>query len=203
MESVLPSGAPDSVRCAPDSVRCTRPATKRTSHSREFSRRAPLKFTGLSGVHRTCPVSQRSNGHYAQWSTAKANSEVNSACRSHSREVRAHRTCPVCHRTVRCNYRKRLQRSTRSKPQWACWCGAHRTVNSTCPVRHRTVRCAHCQQTQPTARKWLEAINTPNHLLQWHPSFLKFPFNTRAIAFTTRHIPKIKSSPSPKINSTT
>jgi hypothetical protein len=30
-----------------------------------------------------------------------------------------------------------------------------------CPVHHRTVRCAHRQQKQPTARKWLEAINTP------------------------------------------
>jgi hypothetical protein len=30
-------------------------------------------------VHRTCPVSQRSNDHYAQRSTAKVNSEVNNA----------------------------------------------------------------------------------------------------------------------------
>jgi hypothetical protein len=37
------------------------------------------------------------------------------------------------------------------------------------------------------ARKWMKAINTPNHLIHWHPSFLKFPFNTRAIAFTPRH----------------
>jgi hypothetical protein len=29
------------------------------------------------------------------------------------------------------------------------------------PVHHRTVRYAHLQQTQPTARKWLEAINIP------------------------------------------
>jgi hypothetical protein len=57
--------------------------------------------------------------------------------------------------------RQRLQRSTRSKPQRACWRGAHRTVNSDCPVHHQTVHCAHRQQTQPTARKWLEAINTP------------------------------------------
>jgi hypothetical protein len=34
-------------------------------------------------------------------------------------------------------------------------------VNSVCPVHHQTVRCAHRQQKQPTARKWLEAINTP------------------------------------------
>jgi hypothetical protein len=29
---------------------------------------------------------------------------------------------------------QRLQRSNRSKPQWACWCGAHRTLNSGCPL---------------------------------------------------------------------
>jgi hypothetical protein len=54
-----------------------------------------------------------------------------------------------------------FQRSTRSKPQRALWHGAHRTMNNTCTVRHRTVRCVHRQQKQPTARKWLEAINTP------------------------------------------
>jgi hypothetical protein len=46
------------------------------------------------------------------------------------------------------------------EPQRACGRGAHRTMNSDCSVRHRTVRCAHRQQAQPTARKWLEAINT-------------------------------------------
>jgi hypothetical protein len=29
-----------------------------------------------------------------------------------------------------------------------------------CPMAHRTVRCAHRQQTSPTARFWLVAINT-------------------------------------------
>jgi hypothetical protein len=49
-----------------------------------------------------------------------------------------------------------------------------------CPVHHRTVRCAHRQKSQPTSRKWLEAINTPNHLHSSHPSFPTFTFNTRA-----------------------
>jgi hypothetical protein len=43
----------------------------------------------------------------------------------------------------------------------ACWRGTQQTVNSTCPVHHRTVWCAYRQQIQPTTRKWLEAINTP------------------------------------------
>jgi hypothetical protein len=96
---------------------------------------------------------------------------------------------------------QRFSTVDRSKPQRACWGGTHRTVNNTCLVHHRTVWYAHRQQTQPTARKWLEAINTPKHFLQWYPSFLKFTFNTRAITFTPGHIPKIKSSPSLKINS--
>jgi hypothetical protein len=44
---------------------------------------------------------------------------------------------------------KRLQRSTAPNPT-VCWRG-----------RHRTVRCARRHQSQPMARKWLEAINTP------------------------------------------
>jgi hypothetical protein len=66
-----------------------------------------------------------------------------------------------------------------------------------------SVRCAHRQQKLPTARKWLEAINTPNHLIHWHPSILKFLFNTRAKPTTQRHILSIQSSPSSKINSIT
>jgi hypothetical protein len=134
----------------------------------------------------------------AQRTTAKAHSASQmSGC-----EVRTHRTCPVCHQTVRCSYRTKGFNGRQLQTQQACLRGMHRTVNSTCPVHHRTVRCAHRQQKQPTARKWLEAINPPpNHLLQWHPSFMKLTFNTRAIAFTPRHIPEIKSSPSLQINS--
>jgi hypothetical protein len=65
-------------------------------------------------------------------------------------------------------------------------------VAPNCPVRHRTVRCAHHQQTLPTARKWLGAINTPNHLIHLHPSVLNSTFNTRAKDFTPRHIQYIK-----------
>jgi hypothetical protein len=34
---------------------------------------------------------------------------------------------------------------------------------------------------------WLRAINTPNHHKSKHPCFLKFTFNTRALAFTPKH----------------
>jgi hypothetical protein len=85
---------------------------------------------------------------------------------------------------------QRVSTVDRTKPQRACWHGTHRTVNSTCPMHHRTVRCAHRQQTQPMARKWLEAINTPNHLLQWHPSILNITFIARAKATTSKTQPK-------------
>jgi hypothetical protein len=52
------------------------------------------------------------------------------------------------------------------------------------------------QQTQPTARKWLEAINTPNHLLHWHPSILNIAFIARAKPNIPRHIQSIQSTPS-------
>jgi hypothetical protein len=42
---------------------------------------------------------------------------------------------------------------------------------------------------------------TPTTSIQGNPSFLKFTFNTRAIEFTSRQIPKTKSSPSLQINS--
>jgi hypothetical protein len=41
----------------------------------------------------------------------------------------------------------------------------------------------------------------PNHHHSNYPSFLDSTFNTRAKAFTPRHIQKIKSSPSLQINS--
>jgi hypothetical protein len=70
-----------------------------------------------------------------------------------------------------------------------------------CPVHHRTVRCIRRQQSQPTARKWLEAINTPNHLHSCHPSLLHFSINTRAKNTLQRHNQSIQASPSSKIKS--
>jgi hypothetical protein len=110
-----------------------------------------------------------------QWSSAESEQWWIVCGRSQNREVRACGT-GLSGATTGHSF----QQSSRSKPQWACWRGAHRTVNSVCPVRHRTVRCAHRQQIQPMTRKWLEAINTPNHLLQWHPSFSKVPIQYKS-----------------------
>jgi hypothetical protein len=84
---------------------------------------------------------------------------------------------------------KRPQRSTAQNPN-GC---ADVASTGQCPVvvgGHRTVRCAHRQQPWPTATRWLGAINTSNHHNLWHPSFQKIAFNTRASAFTPRHISK-------------
>jgi hypothetical protein len=115
-----------------------------------------------------CPVCTRhvrwDSGATANWhqrSTAKVNSSEQCPA-----EVRAQKSEVTRH--VRCGTglsgiakEQRVPTVNSSKLQRARWRGAYRTVNSGCPVRHRTVRCAHRQQSQLTARKWLEAINTP------------------------------------------
>jgi hypothetical protein len=60
--------------------------------------------------------------------------------------------------------------------------------------------CSVCPSTATTGIV-VGAINTPNHHHSNYPSFLDSTFNKRAKAFTPRHIQKIKSSPSLKINS--
>jgi hypothetical protein len=94
---------------------------------------------------------------------------------------------------------KEVQRSTAPNPNSVLtW---HTPDSEQCHVRCTTGLSGAPSTT--TARIVVGAINTPNHLHSSHPSFLKFTFNTRAIAFTPRHIPTIKSSPSLKINSIT
>jgi hypothetical protein len=92
---------------------------------------------------------------------------------------------------------KVFQRSTAPNPNGVL---TRRAPNSEqCPVRCTTGLSGALSPT--TTRIVLGAINTPNHLYSRHPSFLKFTFNTIAITFTLRHIPKIKTSPSLQINS--
>jgi hypothetical protein len=45
-------------------------------------------------------------------------------------EVRTHRTCPVWHRNVRCNYRTKDSIGQPLQTPTVCWRGTHRTVNS-------------------------------------------------------------------------
>jgi hypothetical protein len=78
---------------------------------------------------------------------------------------------------------------------WVTW---RRTGQPTVPVR-----CAHRQQPPQRLLWWLGAINTPNHHNSKHPSFQKFPFNTRALAFTPRHNSKDQSLSKSRISSPT
>jgi hypothetical protein len=181
------SGAPNTVRC-PD--------------------RAPSQLASLGFFRDTprynspdcpvctgqCPVSQRSNDHCAQWSTAKvysARSEVRAGSQNLPDMSSVLPDCLVQLED------KGLQRSTAPNPNGVLtW---HAPDSEQCHVRCTTELSG--APSIAMARIVVGAINTPNHLHSSHPSFLNFTFNTRAIAFTQRHIPKIKPFPSLKINS--
>jgi hypothetical protein len=146
---------------------------------------APNKLTTLGFLQGSlrynspdCPVCQWSNGNLAPMIDCKSDQ-----CKVRCQAAKSERT-GLSDATIG----QLTSKVDRSKPQRACWRGTHWTVNSACPVHHRTVRYAHRQQKQPTTRKWLEAINTPNHLLQWHPCFLNSIFIARAKPNTPRHI---------------
>jgi hypothetical protein len=133
-------------------------------------------------------VSQRSNGSLRANVRLCRATVVNSAAQKSERTSQRAPNCPVWHRTVRCSKKTnvsnvQLLRTLTDALTWRV-----PDNEQCCPVRHRTVRCVHRQQPLPTARKWLGAINTPNHLIHWHPSFLNIPFIARAKDFTPRHI---------------
>jgi hypothetical protein len=78
---------------------------------------------------------------------------------------------------------------------WVTW---RRTGQGTVPIRWRTgLSGAPIASSLPTATK--VAINTPNHHNLWHPSFSEITFNTRASAFTTRHISKDQTLSKPRV----
>jgi hypothetical protein len=126
------SGAPD---CPVHHQTC--PVHQRTPtqtrHLREIPEATPLKFTGLSSVHRTVSGAPRKSG--------LRNSPASEKCNGCS---------AIIHRTVRCNYgatttsRQRSPATAINARQSAQKSGtrvvAHRTLYSTCPVRHWTSR---------------------------------------------------------------
>jgi hypothetical protein len=141
-------------------------------------------------------VSQRSNGQLRpmvdcgeQWSAQK--SEVRIAKSEHIGLSGVPPDCPVPQDD------KGLQRSTSPNPNGLLtW---HAPDSEQCHVRCITGLSGVPSTT--TTRIVVGAINTPNHYHSSHPSFQTSTFNTRAKAYTPRHIQKIKSSPSLKINS--
>jgi hypothetical protein len=172
---------------APDIVRCPSRGTSRTGRSRVFS--LCVRYNSSD-----CPVCERSNSQLRQRSTALTWVQWT--------EQKSEVWIAKSERTGLSGAAIGQKTSTvkRSKPQRLADVARTGQWTVQCSVHHRTVRYAHRQQTQTMARKWLEAINTPNHLHSSHPSFQIFTFNTRAKTYTPRHNQRIKSSPSSKIN---
>jgi hypothetical protein len=137
-----------------------------------------------------CPVHQRSNDYFAQRSPAKAEDSDEQCTIVRGRAELPIRGTPD--RPVPLEDKASNSQKLPNPNGWVTW------------LTHRTVRCAHRQQSAPTVLWWLRAINTPNHHHSKHPSFQHFTFNTRASAFTPRHIfNRIKASRSPKYISLT
>jgi hypothetical protein len=123
-------------------------------------------------------VCQRSNGYLRQRSSAKVYSEqCNCARMSQNRRQKTHqtvnRTCPVHHRTVRWLHKSELQRSNPNG--WVTW------------LAPRPGRGAIRQQASPTGTLVVGAINTPQPPHFKASKFSANTFNTKAIAFNTRH----------------
>jgi hypothetical protein len=138
-------------------------------------------------IHRTCPVSQRSNGYISANGHLQRHLMRASAQKSGMRKT-AHQTvystCSVHHRTARRPHQLELQRSNPNG--WVTW------------LAHRTLSGAPCDSSlHQTASLVVGAINTPNHPSVKSSKFSTFQLLTRALAFNSRHTKVIKSSPIP------
>jgi hypothetical protein len=140
-------------------------------------------------------VRQRVTVNFAQWSTVRlrAQSKVlevrrQSATTGHTGLSGVQPDCPVQQKN------KRLQWSSAPNPN------GRLTWHSPDNEQWR-VRCAHRQNSRPTARIVVGAINTPNHHHSSHPSIPHSSFDTRAKNILQIHNQSLESSPSSKITS--
>jgi hypothetical protein len=100
----------------------------------------------------------------------------------------AYSACPVHHRTARRAHMSELQRSNpNGRVMWL----AHRTVRWRTGLSGAPVDSSLHQTTSLV----VGVINTPNHPTFKSSKFSTFQLLTRALAFNTRHIQVIKSSP--------
>jgi hypothetical protein len=134
-----------------------------------------------------CPVNQPSNGSLLIQRSTLEMSEQNNATQKSEQQSQRAPDCPVWHRTVQCNkmtkapivdqLRTLMVALTWRAPDSAQWLsgaapdGPVRTGRSSAPIASRN---------QPTVRSGWEAINTPNHLIHFHPSISEFSFIARA-----------------------
>jgi hypothetical protein len=126
-------------------------------------------LSGFSGarfaiIHRTIRCAPDISGEPAEQRLTSANDclpKVNSARQSSEQRSQSHRTCPVWHRTVRCNYRTRVPmvNSLQTPTDVLTW----RAPDSEQYLSGAPPDYTVCPSpAKPAyARKWLEAINTP------------------------------------------
>jgi hypothetical protein len=138
---------------APDSVRCTR-VLQLELFTFGFPRRSSaIIHRTVSGVHRTVRCTSGATAICAQTSTLQSEQYRGRSQSSGQRGTGlsdATPDCPVPQEDKASNGRSAP--SPNGRMTWR--------HTGHCPVAHRTVRCALRQQTSPTARFWLLAINT-------------------------------------------
>jgi hypothetical protein len=160
------SGAPGPYRC--------QPATLGNSRARSaIIHRTVRCATGLSGE-------PAGNGYPAP---AVDSAKCYGGLQCHGRSQRAP-DCPVPQEDKASN-----SRPAPNPNGWLTW---QRTGQRKVPVQWRTGLSGASIASSLGQRlpRWLGAINTPNQHNLWHPSFSEIIFNTRASAFTPRHISK-------------
>jgi hypothetical protein len=158
------SGAPDSLVChrtvsgaPPNSVRCTR-VLQLKLFTFGFSRRSSAI------IHRTVRCTSGATAICAQRSTLQSEQYCGRSQSSGQRGTGLSGVppdCPVPQEDKASNGRPAPRPN--GSMMWR--------HTGHCPVAHRTVRCALRQQTSPTARFWLVAINTTptGHFKVWEP----------------------------------
>jgi hypothetical protein len=158
------------VRCTPDSVRCAK--EERPQELVSFGKSptaSPLKFTGLSGVHRTvrchsgATASRRQRLPAAQLMRALRAQKSGAPMLTHRT---ANSTCPVCTGHPGWPTRQKLQRLESN--------GSDDVAGGTgLSGVHRTVRCAIEQTASQRPHLVVGAINTPTT-----PPFIASKFST-------------------------
>jgi hypothetical protein len=174
------------VRCTPDSVRCAKEGQPQELASFGKSATAsPLKFTGLSGVHRTVRCDSGAtaiSAPTAPCSAFNARSALAEGRRTHSGAPDNEQELSGVHRTPRQG--PQVRSFNGQNPTAVMTWRGHRT----CPVRHRA-------DSLPTATFGGWGYKYPNHPTIHCIQVLYFPTTTRALAFNSRHTKEIKSSP--------
>jgi hypothetical protein len=130
---------------APDSVWCTRTVQLQTRHPR-------VSLGVLCYNSPDCPVHQRSNGSFAQRSTAKAK-ESDEQCTNSARQSRAVVRGALDSEQYLFGATRRQSSNGRLRPNpngWVTW------------LAHRTVRCAHRQQPNPNGCLVVEGYKYPS-----------------------------------------